>query len=374
MTGIAPGAVLDRRRLNRAYLARQFLLRREPAGVLEAVEHLVGLQAQSPNPPYVGLWTRLRDFRFAELAGLVLDRGAVRITLMRGTVHLVSARDCLALRPVLQSSLLRRINGSPYGKALDGLDRGELVAAGRQLMADRPRPFSELGPLLKERRPDRDAASLAHVLRFELPLVHVPPRGVWGRGGPTAHTTVEEWLGAPLDTGSDPATLLRRYLAAFGPASAADVRAWSGMTGWGPVVDRVRPHLVGYRDEAGRELLDVPGAPLPDGDTDAPVRLVPEYDNLTLSHADRTRVVSDADRPRLMTRNGIIPATLLVDGFVAGTWRLDTVKDTATVTVRPWSRLTGAVRAAIESEAGAPLGAAAPDRAAQDVRIAAPES
>ncbi len=378
MRQIAPGDVLDRRQLNRACLARQLLLRREPLPVVEALERLVGVQAQSPNPPYVGLWSRLAGFRFGDLADALLDRRAVRITLMRGTVHLVSARDCLALRPVLQATLSQRITNTPYGKALDGVDRTQLVAFGGELMNNQPRVFSELGPLLQQRWPDRDAASLAHVLRFELPLVHVPPRGVWGRSGRTTHTTVEDWLGAPVDARPDPDALLRRYLAAFGPATVADVRAWSGMTGWRPVVERLRPELVRYRDEHGRELLDLPDAPLPDPDTEAPVRLIAEYDNLTLSYADRTRLLADADRPRLMTRNGIIPGTLLLDGFVAGTWRLGSAgsahsarsaRDTATVTIEPWSRLTRASRAAAQAEAALLLEAAAPGRVGHEVRF-----
>jgi Winged helix DNA-binding domain len=372
MTKTEPGAVLGRRALNRAYLARQLLLERSPMSALDAVEHLAGLQAQAPDPPYIGLWSRLADFRFEELAGALLDRRAVRITLMRGTVHLVGARDCLDLRPLVQPLLLRRIDGSPYGKALTGVDRAELVALGRELLAQGPCVFSELGPLLQRGWPERDARALAQVLRTELPMVHVPPRGVWGRSGRTAHSTVEEWLGEPVGTSRDRAWMLRRYLAAFGPATVADVAAWSGLTGWRPVVEDARPQLVSYRDERGRELFDLPGAPLPDPAVAAPVRLVAEYDNLLLSHADRARVVDDADRPRLMTANGIVPGTLLVDGFVRGTWRLEKARGRSSVTVTPWIRLTRADRAAAEAEAAALLAAAAPD-AVHEVRTADPE-
>ncbi|MDI5974203.1 winged helix DNA-binding domain-containing protein [Streptomyces sp. SL13] len=372
MAGAAEGAVLDRRRLNRAYLARQWLLRREPRGALEAVQHLVGLQAQHPNPPYAGLFSRLEGFRFGELADLMLQRAVTRGTLMRGTVHLASARDLLALRPLLQPHLARQINGTPYGKAVPAAGRAELLDFGRRLLDEQPRTVAELRQLLGERWPDRHADALAHVLRFELPTVHVPPRGVWGRGGRATHATVESWLGAPLDPEPDRAVMLRRYLAAFGPATAADVTAWSGMTGWRPTVERLRPALVVHRDACGRELFDLPGAPLPPADTPAPVRLVAEFDNLTLSHADRTRIVAEADRPRLMSRNGIVPGTLLVDGFVAGTWRWDLGRTSATLTVTPWSRLTPADRAAAESEAHALLAAAAPE-AAPRVAVGTPE-
>ncbi len=369
---VAPDTTLSLRELNRALLARQLLLRRAAMPALDAVAHLVGLQAQAPNPPYVGLWSRLADFSFAELADALLDRRAVRITLMRGTVHLVTARDALALRPVVQPDLVRRIESTRFGRAARGVDRARLVAVGRELLAERACVFSELGPLLQPHWPEADGSALAHVLRVELPLVHVPPRGVWGRSGRTAHTTAEAWLGRPVDAVPDRAAMLRRYLAAFGPATVADLRTWSGLTGWRPVVERLRPALVTYRDPEGRELLDLPGAPLPDPDTPAPVRLVAEFDNLTLAHADRTRIVADEDRRRLMSRNGIVPGTVLVDGFVAGTWRMEGGRTRYAVTVEPWRPLAPADLAAVRQEAARLLEAAAPDGARGEVVLAPP--
>lgn len=372
VAGVAHGTVLDRRRLNRAYLARQLLLSRHRMSALEAVEHLVGLQAQAAHPPYVGLFGRLEGFRFGELAELMLQRRAARATLMRGTVHLASARDVLTIRPLVQPHLMRTVDGSPRGKAVPERWRPELLAYGRELLGERPRTAAGLRVLLAERWPERDADALAHVLRFALPTVHVPPRGVWGRSGPTAHLLADAWLGPPPERELDRGALLRRYLAAFGPASTADVTVWSGMTGWRPVVERLRPELAVFRDESGRELFDLPDAPRPPADTPAPVRLVAEFDNLTLAHADRTRVVADADRPRLMSRNGMVPGTLLVDGFVAGTWRWEFGAGTATLTVHPWIPLTRAARAAAGSEAEALLAEAAPD-AGRTVRVGEPE-
>ncbi len=370
--------VLDRRRLNRAYLARQLLLRRERLGVPEAVEHLVGLQAQDPVPPYPALFARLEGFRFAQLSDLLEQRRLARATLMRGTIHLATARDVLTVRPLLEPHLERQIDASRHGKVVPAAGRGELLEFGRRLLAGGEPTVTEMREALAERWPERDAASSAHLLRFLLPTVHVPPRGRWGRSGPVRHADAAGWLtagaaggaagGAPLDR----AGLLRRYLAAFGPATAADVTTWSGMTGWRAVVEDLRPELTVLRDASGRELFDLPQAPRPSGDVPAPVRLIAPFDNLVLSHADRSRVVADADRPRLASRNGMVPGTLLVDGFVAGTWRWELSARTALLTVRPWRRLAPADAAAADSEAGALLAEAAP-AAGRTVRILPPQ-
>ena len=316
------------------------LLRRWKMPAEEAIEHLVGLQSQAPNPPYVGLWTRLEGFHPEELARLILDRRAVRIALMRNTVHLVSARDCLALRPLVQPVLDRGLYASRAHRAgLEGLDIEALVAAGSALLEEKPRTAKELGELLRERWTDRDAAFLARAIRHLVPLVQVPPRGIWGESGQAAHTTVEAWLGRPLDSESSLDELVVRYLGGFGPATVKDVQIWSGLTRLGEVFERLRPRLRVFRDEYGKELFDLPDAPRPDPDAPAPPRFLPEFDNLILSHADRARVIANDHRRVIAARNGMVPAVVLVDGFVRGTWKIEKTRRMATLVIEPFESL-----------------------------------
>ncbi|MFC0038188.1 winged helix DNA-binding domain-containing protein [Actinomadura rayongensis] len=343
--------LLDRRALNRALLARQLLLERVPLAPLDAVEHLVGMQSQAPNPPYVGLWTRLDGFAFADLAALVETRAAVRILLMRGTIHLVSARDARALRPLAQTLLDRVIKG--FEDVLP-----DALAAAREHFAEKPRSAKELREMLAERWPGHDATELARAVHYALPLVQVPPRGVWGKSGLARHTNLDTWLdGVPGEPGTLDGLVLR-YLGAFGPATVRDAQRWSGLTGLGAVFDRLAPRLRRFRDADGRTLYDLPDAPRPDPDTPAPVRLVPDFDNLTLSHEDRSRVITEEHRKRVFTVNGIIRPTLLVDGFVHGMWAMDAARGTATVRVVPFAPLPDAD--AVEAEARRLLAAAHP--------------
>jgi hypothetical protein len=352
--------MITSRELNRATLSRQLLLERAALSPLEAVEHLVGMQAQAPFPPYTGLWTRLEGFEADALGGLLLDRSVVRLALMRGTVHLVSAADCLVLRPLLQPQLDRGLRGS-WGRPLAGLDAAEVGAVARELVEESPRSTAELGRLLVERWPDRDSQALVNAARATLPLVQLPPRAVWGRSGQTVVTTAEKWLGRPLgdpaagseagpvgSAGSGLEGMVLRYLGAFGPASVADVQKWSGLTRLREVVDRLRPRLVVDQDESGTELYDLPDAPRPDPDTPAPVRFLPEYDNLLLSHADPSRVIAPEHRSGLMSRNGIIPGTVLVDGTVAALY----AHRKGTLEIVPLRRITRKERSEVEREGG----------------------
>ncbi len=372
---VGSGCVLGLRALNRAPLERQMLLRRRMLSAEEAVEHLVGMQAQAPNPPYMGLWTRLEGFCPNQLARLILDRRAVRVALMRNTVHLVSARDCLKLRPLVQPVIDRGLYANRVNRAgIEGVDVEALATAGRALLEEKPRTAKELGVLLRERWPESEPASLARAVRHLLPLVQVPPRGVWGRSGQTTHTTAEAWLGRPLNPDPSPEEMVARYLGAFGPAGVKDVQTWSGLTRLGEVLERLRPRLCTFRDERGRELFDLPNAPRPDPNTPAPARFLPEFDNLILSHADRARVIADEYRRVLASRNGMVPATFLVDGFVRGTWKVQRTRRKATLVIEPFEALTERDRGALAEEGERLLRFMAGPEGAEpyDIRIAEP--
>ena len=315
---------LSRRALNRALLARQLLLVRSKISAKAAIERLVGMQAQVPADPYIGLWTRLDDFRADDLAALISDRRAVRMGLMRATVHLVTARDALAIRPVVQPVFERTflsargaVGASPFARRLSGLDMDALLAAGRKLVEERPRSAAELRRALTERWPKRDAEAIAAAVHFHLPLVQVPPRGLWGASGQARHTSLEAWLGRDQSGDRSPDRLIVRYLRAFGPASVADARTWSRLAGLREVFERLRPGLRTFRDEHGRELFDVRDGSLPDADSPAPPRFLPEYDNVLLSHADRSRVVRRSPGSAIEGNVG----TVLVDGFIAAIWK-----------------------------------------------------
>jgi hypothetical protein len=341
--------VLDRRALGRATLARQLLLERARMPAAEALEHLVGIQAQAPHAPYVGLWTRLEGFRPDELSDLIASRRAARAPLMRATLHLVSARDCLMLRPVVQSVLERSFEAAPFD--ISGVETKALLQAGATLLAERPRTRVELGAALAQRWPEADPAALAYAITYLVPAIQVPPRGLWGRSGAARWTTTAAWLGQPPPTGQAPPTaqppatgtsreeVVLRYLGAFGPATVRDVQTWSGLTRLAEVVERLRPRLRTFHDEHGRELFDLPDAPRPDAGVAAPPRFLPEYDNLLLSHADRTRFMSDRQRVPLPPGLGARSGTLLVDGVLDSTWKITRPRGNVILHIEPFASL-----------------------------------
>jgi hypothetical protein len=363
--------LLGERALNRALLARQMLLERVARPVADAVRHLVGLQAQAPWSPYYALWTRLEGFDPHELGALLTERRAVRIVLMRSTVHLVTAEDCLLLRPLHDGFLARGLMTSVWRHGLTELDLDAVVAAGRALVEEEPLTFRQLGERLAETFSDRDPATLAQVVRARVPLVQVPPRAVWGRAGRVTVTTADHWLGRPLANDARLDDMVLRYLGAYGPASIMDVQSWSGLTRLREVSDGMGSRVRRFRDEAGRELLDVPDGPLPDPDLPAPVRFLPDFDNVLLSHADRSRIVVDDIRKRLGITNGVLPGTVLVDGRVAATWSIERAKGAATLLVTPFARLARADQRAVADEGARLLAFAAAGAADHDVRIAA---
>jgi hypothetical protein len=359
--------MLSARALNRATLARQLLLERAPLDVERTVAHLVGLRAQVPLDPYTGLWSRVAGFDPNELGRALVDRTVVRLAVMRSTIHLLTADDALLLRPLVQPVLDAELaRHREFAPALAGLELGPVLDHARRLLAERPRTGAELRAALAERFPGRDPAALAHACRCKLTLVQVPPRGVWGETSQVTLTTAEAWLGRPLVRRPSLDDVVLRYLAAFGPASAADVAAWCGLAGMRTVVERLRSRLVAFRDDRGRELVDLEDAPRPDPETPAPTRFLPEYDNVLLSHADRSRFGHD----RGWLAGGRGRGTVLHDGVVAGRWRLERDRNgSATLVVRPTTRLAKRAMGSVEAEGRRLLRFLAPDADPADLRL-----
>ena len=319
-------SVLDNRALNRSLLARQLLADRHTMTAADALTHLVGLQAQEPLEPYVGLWSRLAGFRPGELSELLANRGAVRTHLMRRTIHLVTADDCLALRalhqPMLESRMLNVLR-----RRLPGVDLATLAAVGRPHFERELSTLPAVGRAVGDHWPGVAARDLGDALCSVVPLVQVPPRGLWGRQGAALNTTVEAWLGRPPSAGTDPGALVLRYLAAFGPAASADMRAWSGLGGLREAIRGL--DLQTHKDVRGRVLYDLPGAPRPDPDAPAPPRFLPAFDNAVLGYDDRSRII--ADEHRGLSVEGA--RFLLIDGRVAGVWTTTRSDGTATLTI-----------------------------------------
>ncbi|MFL1377848.1 winged helix DNA-binding domain-containing protein [Nocardiopsis protaetiae] len=383
--------VLDDRALNRAALARQALLEPSDRSALDLVTHLCGLQAQEPQEPFVGLWTRLRDFKASTLSDLLTERRVVRVHLMRRTVHLMTAEDVLAWRSRF-GAMLRQKVAAVYRQDLDGVDLAELEAAGRAVLADgEPRTMAELVDAVIDRWPGRQRRALGEMLIAALiPVVQTPPRGLWRAKGGVRVALLSDWTGrepAPHEPdgsegadgaagsggsggssgsggtgGTDPVgrELVRRYLAAYGPATSSDLRAWCGVAGLPAAVAAVRDELVSFRDTNGRELLDLPGAPLPDPGTPAPVRFLPAFDNAVLGYQHRGRIIDDEHRGLSVAGERVV----LVDGRVTATW---TSRDD-TVSVAPLRPLTGAERDAVV-ERGEELAGFLSDGESRRVRV-----
>ncbi|WP_067453413.1 winged helix DNA-binding domain-containing protein [Actinomadura macra] len=311
---------LDRRTLNRATLERQLLLSRSGLSALQAVERLVALQAQDPNLPYLGLWARLTGFQQRDFTDLLHDRSVVRSSILRGTQHVATADDFRYIRPLVRPSLLAGRQAA-FGRVTKDWDLDELAAAARRLLDGRTLTRPQLARALAEIWPGRDLQALGWSSQALVAVVHPPPSGTWNTRGPTPFALAEDWIGKPLEQDPSPDRLIHRYLAAFGPASVKDFQAWSGLRRMDADFARLRPTLDVFRDENGVELFDLPGMPLPSGDVPAPVRFLPDLDNLLLAYADRTRLMTQEQR-KVVCVGAWVKATLLVDGRVHGVWKL----------------------------------------------------
>jgi Winged helix DNA-binding domain len=354
-------AHLDRRALNRATLERQLLLHRSRLDSRQAVAHLIALQAQEADPPYLSLWSRLRGFDHDALTSLLHTRSVVRGSGLRGTQHLLGAQDFPWLRPLVQPALDRGRQAG-FGRATRGVDLEELAAAARAELTGRTLTRSQLGAALHQLWPDHEPAALAWSAQCLVPVLHPPPNGTWRRGGPTPFVLAEEWLDQPLQA-PRPAELAERYLAAFGPGTAADLQKFTGVGGWQQVLEDLRPSLLVLSTDTG-DVFDLPHAPRPDSDTPAPPRFLPRFDNLLLGHADRTRIVTDEHRRRVIT-GSLVRATLLVDGTVAGTWTITG----GTLDVHLFAPLSPASADEVATEGHRLLAFAAPERQPHHVRL-----
>jgi hypothetical protein len=350
-------AVLSGRAVNRATLARQLLLERESTTAVDVVRRLVGMQGQEPKHPYVGLWTRITGFEESELDDAVEAREVVRATMFRGTLHLVTAADYLRFRstvsPVLEAGL------KVLGDRGAGLEPAKVVAAAKKLLKKEPLTFTEVRDALQQQFPDVNERALGFCTRMMVPLVMHPSDARWSWSANARFTPAEDWIGGKLVAKSLSEELVTRYLTAFGPATPADFQTWSGLQKAKPVFDALE--LETFTDEAGKTLYDVPDGPRPDPDTAAPVRFLPEFDNVLLSHAKRERIITDEHKPAVYTKNLRVKATYTVDGVVAGLWTADKKRGVATLTITPFGRTLKKTLTELEREGTALLGFLEPD-------------
>jgi DNA glycosylase AlkZ-like len=368
--GVKPQGALTLRQMNRATLARQMLLARERVTPVKAIERLVAMQAQWPRPPFLGLWSRVQGFERADLAGLLARRLVVRATSVRGTLHLVTAKDYVALRPTLQPMLEAGLQ-SILGRRGTLVQVEPLIAQARALLAEEPKTFGELREEFLKAHPESDERAMGYAVRMLLPLVQFPEADLpWSFRPDPRFALADRWLGrlVPREGVTRPEALILRYLGGYGPSSVADAQAWSGLRGLRDRFEALRPRLLSFRDEQGRELFDLPQAPRPAGNVKAPVRLVPEYDNLIATRADE-RFVAQRDRPRVFLSALRIAATVLVDGFAAGTWKIERGKTAAKMTVETFSPFAPRVRKEVVAEAEALLHFAERDAATFEVRF-----
>ncbi len=354
--------------LNRTLLDRQLLLSRDPRPALRVIERLVALQSQEPNWPYIGLWARAAEFRTDHLMWLLTTRQVVRVAGIRRTYHLMASDDVRWLRPTIQPVLDRGAQSRYFTSVTTGLDVDELISVGVNLLGRNSLSRLELARGLADKWPGRNGRILAAALELHVPLVHSPGTSAWGKWGSPSRVDVTraETVIGELSDSAQPETMIRRYLGAFGPASAMDFQSWSGLTKMEEVFEGMRTSLRVYPTDEGVELFDLPDATLADGDLPAPVRFLPGYDNVLLGHAVRTRIVSDEDRKQVVPGRAIVRPTFLVDGFVAGIWSLER----STLFVMPFRPLSEEARAEVATEAERRVELVAPDIPFGEISIA----
>ncbi len=350
-TGRVPS--IDQAGLARATLARQLLLERARLPAVDAIRKLLAVQAQEPRPPYLALWSRLAGFDPGELHAALHAGTVLRVTLFRATLHLVARADYPLTRAPIQPVLANVFTG--LGDRAAGIELDSLLPAATKAYGAGPLTFEELRTTLAAEFPGLDERVLGYAVRTNLPLAMEPTQDRWG------YPRVARFgLTDPYGDAVDVAALLVRYLAAFGPASVADAQSFLGLPRLRPVLERL-DGAVTVTDERGRVLYDLPDAPRPDPGTPAPPRFLPDFDNLVLGYADRSRFLDDAYKGEVTTRNLRVRATFLYDGRIRGTWTMARKGKVATLTMSPFEPLTKKARAALEPEAEALLRFAEPD-------------
>lgn len=349
--------VLTPRDLNRILLDRQMLLERQALDPVAALGRLFAMQAQLPRAPFLGLWARLQNFRRQDLLDAIQARRVVRSTLMRGTLHLASAEDVLAFRTTVMPP---RDVTLPWGLKPTPELLDAVLAIGREHFAPAPKDFESVRQVLEAQGFD-PVRPLAYATRMFLPLVQASSDAPFGHEPGGDFTLARTWLGRDEREAPQPQALARRYLAAHGPSLPADFSAWSGLKAAAATFEALGDELVTFRDERGRKLYDLKAAARPSGDTPAPVRLLADFDGAVLCRADRTGIIRPEHAPLMASKNGLIPAMVLVDGVVAGTWRIEAKKKSVAVSVRLFEKVSAKDRKAIEAEALSAAAFLAPD-------------
>jgi hypothetical protein len=331
---------LSARQLNRTLLLRQHLLERFRVAPEVVADHLVGLQGQEPSAPYLSLHARIDGFDPQAVSRGLEEATWVRLSTLRGTLHLHTAADALTIRPWLQESLERQME-SRVAVALERLTEATL-----SILTDGPVEQRELTERLSAQF-SGSASDLWVAARVIVPLVQLAPRGTWGGSGPVVLDLLERHVGGTM---RPPTTqdVVRRYLRAYGPAAASDLSVWSGVTRLRPVLTRMED-LVRHQDPDGKELFDVPDGVLADADAPAPVRLLGQYDEVWLAHAGRDRVTGPGTRGSWMGGTGAVAHTVFVDGWLTGIWRL---VDGRVVVVDLFRDLSPAEQAELDEEIG----------------------